>query len=108
MISPFAVPCGVSSRFGLALRIQIVVMRPARRQISPNFSADRTPMPPKTSRDLGLIKSVLREQQNIAALTCAKMPMGHRRAYFVDGLDNLNLTKSLAMSHLFRRVAFAI
>ena len=108
MITASPVPCGLSSLLGLSLSIQITVVRPERRFIPSDFSADRASMTTKASCNFRLIKAVLREREDDATLTCAKMTVGHRKACFVDGLDNLNLTRCLAVTHFFSCVAFAI
>ena len=107
MIAASTMSRGVTSGKRSALGVQLVVIRPVRRRITSKFSADRASVTTKPTGDRCLIQAVLRQSADGEALSRAKMGMRHRRACFVDGLDNLNLTKCLAVSHLFSSVAFA-
>nr|WP_233543938.1 hypothetical protein [Salinisphaera sp. Q1T1-3] len=105
MIPSSSVPSGTPPSLGGMLRVKIVIVPVVRRLISLELSTDGAPMTPEMPGNFGLVQAELRHQENIASLTRAKMRMGHRGACFVDGLDNLNLTQCLVMSHLRPPVA---
>ena len=73
MIEPSAMPRFLPALVSLRLGIVVRVVRPVRRLIPFELSADCAAMSPKTSRDFRLVQTVLRQEKNLAALTCAKM-----------------------------------